>query len=239
MKNIVFFITAFLWLNSGFTQNNATIYKAYCYGDIAKWQTAMQTLPKATNADILSLINYQYGYIGVCLAQKNKTEAKKYIANTAQLLKQLEKAQYNLSSVYAYKAALIGYKIGISPYKAPFISSKSSKYAKKAVALDSLNPLGYIQLGNISYHTPSIFGGSNKTAIKHFCYALKLMEQKPQYLTNNWNYLNLLATLIKVYIKEEAYQQALQNCQKVLKIAPEFKLVKHELYPQVIAKRNK
>jgi tetratricopeptide (TPR) repeat protein len=110
--------------------------------------------------------------------------------------------------LYAYKAAFIGFKIGISPYKAPFIGPESLKFAQMSVKLDSTNALGYIQLGNISFYSPVVFGGSKTTALNHYLKALELMEKNPARIVENWNYLNLYVTLINTYFELEKYEQA-------------------------------
>lgn len=52
--------------------------------------------------------------------------------------------------------------------------------------------------------------------------------------TYNWNYLNLLATIINAYIELEQYQKAKYFCDKTLAIEPHFDWVKRILYPQVL-----
>ncbi len=217
-------------------QQNTDIYQAYVSGNIPQWKGIIQVLEareNTTNADKLELINYQYGYISYCIRHKQKETAEKYMVSVKKYIKQLEKQKYKLAILYAYKAALIGFKIGISPYKAPFLGSESSEYANKSVVLDTNNVLGYVQLGNIAYHKPGIFGGSKQEALTQYLHALALMEQAPEQLTNNWNYLHLLLSIIKTYDAQEKWALAQQYCEKALKLEPNFKEVK-ELYAQIL-----
>lgn len=222
-----------------FAQNNADIYKAYLTEDMNKWKSNIDIIERQnnkTNKTKLDLLNYQYGYIVYCIGNDKKNEAEKYIAKGTKIIEQLEKYNYKLSLIYAYKAAFIGFEIGISPYKAPLLGSESSKFAEKSVELDPNNYFGYLQLGNIAFHKPAMFGGSKQDALKHYLKALKLIEKDKNKLKNNWNYLNLLTCIIKTYMEQEKYSSAKQYCEKTLKFEPQFKKVKNKLYPEVIKK---
>lgn len=232
----------FVILNSlcpyfSFGQNSEAIYNAYIRGDMGKWKYSIDSLENIrnkTNEEKLELINYQYGYIAWCIDQQKINEAEKYIEKSEELIKLLEKQTYTLSILYAYKAAFVGFKIGISPYKAPFIGKQSLTYAKKSVALDSANPFAYIQLGNIAYYTPELFGGSKSEAMQHYKIALQLMERNSYSVNQNWNYLNLLAIIIQAYIDTGQYTKAKEYCIKALTIESEFDWVKNKLYPEIL-----
>lgn len=221
------------------SQNNIPIYRAFLSGDMTKWKFSMDSIeakkPK-TNKDNLDLINYQYGYIGWCIGQKKKAEAEKYMAKTEKLIELLEKNRYNLSMLHAYKATMVGFEIGLSPYKAPFIGQQSLTHAAKAIELDSQNAFAYIQLGNIDFYTPKVFGGSKQKAITHYVKALKLMQSEKGSTLHNWNYMNLLATIINAYMKVEDYETAKKYAQRTLIIEPEFDWVKNRLYPELLKK---
>lgn len=222
-----------------YAQNNKLIYKAYTNSNMNQWKHSMDSMnviKQKTNKELLELINYQYGYIGWCISNKKTVEAEKYLEKASLNLKQLEQKKYNLSMLYAYKAAFVGFEIGLSPYKAPFIGPKSLEYAQKSISLDSLNTLGYMQLGNIAYYTPEILGGSKTEALKHYLKALKIMEKNSELKTHNWNYLNLLGTIIKAYMDLNRNQAAKEYCIKTLSVEPGFDWVKNQLYPQVLKK---
>ncbi len=224
-----------------FGQNNKAIYKAYASGNMNKWKLAMDSidaLKKKTDKDLLDLVNYQYGYIGWCIGNKKTDEAEKYLKKAIDNLEKLEQKKYKESMLYAYKSAFIGFEIGLASYKAPFIGMKSMEYAKKSVSMDALNALGYLQLGNIYYYMPKTFGGSKSEALVYYLKALKLMESSKEYTTSNWNYLNLMATIISTYIELNQYEKAKKYCIKALTIEPGFDWVKNNLYPKVL-KLNK
>ncbi|GAB1415712.1 hypothetical protein MASR2M117_11180 [Paludibacter sp.] len=216
-----------------FGQTNTEIYKAYISGNMVAWKTHMNSYKANTNEQKLNLINYQYGYIAYCIDQDKDDEAEKYLAKAEIILTELEKKQYEISMVNAYKSAFVGFKIGLSPYKAPFIGQESLEFAKKSVTQDDTNYFGYVQLGNIAFYTPAMFGGSKADAMKHYLKALELLEKNPPSLKSNWNYLNLLATIINAYYEIGKYEKAKQYCIKALAIEPNFDWVKNVLYPKI------
>lgn len=223
-------------------QNNKSIYNAYISGNMNKWKTAMDSvdvLKQKNNKDLLDLINFQYGYIAWCIGSNKSTEAKKYLKKATGILKKLEQKKYNESMLYAYKAAFVGFEIGLAKYKAPFIGMNSLEYAKKSLSIDPSNALAYMQLGNIYFYMPKMFGGSKGLALKHYLKAMKFMESSNDYKTNNWNYLNLLATIINAHIELNQYEEAKKYCKKTLAIEPGFDWVKNNLYPKLLKKSNK
>ncbi len=231
-------LTILILLNSSaIAQNNQSIYQAYVAGNMGQWKSSMDSIDaieRKTSREVLDLINYQYGYIGWCVGIKKNDEAKKLLRKAADALEQLEEKRYNESMIYAYKAAFVGFEILMAPHKAPFIGPKSLGYAKKSITLDASNALAYVQLGNIAYYTPKLFGGSKDEAIKHYLKALKIMGTSSEYSSPNWNYLNLLIALINAYMDTNLYEAAKKYCLKTLALEPGFDWVKNNLYPQVL-----
>lgn len=232
-KKYIFIAILIFVLVSLFGQTQIMIYKSYLSGNMVEWKKIMDSFKAITNSEKLDLINYQYGYIAYCIDQDKNDEVEKYMQKTESLLAELEEKQYKLSMVYAYKSALVGFKIGLSPYKAPFIGHESLAFANRSVALDAANYFGHIQLGNIAFYTPLMFGGSKAEAMKHYLNALELIENKPEAVNNNWNYLNLLATIINATYEIGNYELAKKYCMKTLAIEPEFDWVKNQLYPKI------
>lgn len=235
---ILFLLTG----NGGLGNYQDTIYQAYISGNMGLWkQTIDEMQAKKSKSDtlILQLINYQYGYIPQCISQKKDEEAVNYINAASLNIRILQKHHYKPSYVNAFLAAIYGFRIGLHPYKAPFLGSKSLNAAELSIKQDSTNPYGYLQKANAFYHMPAIFGGSKTKAIKYYLKALHLMEQNPQTLKHNWNYLSLLTSLAQAYEKTSQYDKAYQYYELILKIEPSFSWVKDELLPEFLKKHNK
>lgn len=220
-------------------QTHHSIYQAYVGGDIEKWKRAMDSIGAArpeTTHEIMELINYQYGYIAWCVGAKRSDEARKYLVRSAGLMTKLPDQKPVLSMVHAYKAAFAGFEIGLAPYKAPLLGYESLKFARSAIRLDSTNAFGYMQLGHIAFYTPRLMGGSKTEAMQYYLDALRLFESQPGSIQQNWNYLNLLITLIGACQDAGQYEQARTYCLKALGVEPEFDWVKNQLYPQILKK---
>lgn len=212
------------------------IYNAYINNNMTEWGRIidkMESSSHKTSDLILELVNYQYGYIGWCLGIKNQNGAKKYLSLAETNLKKLEISNYKLSMVNSYKSAFYGFRISLNTYKAPFYGPKSLQYAKTAIQLDAGNPYGYIQLGNIEFFMPAIFGGSKERAIEYYRIAQKLMEDKGE-IVNDWNYLNLLVVIAQAYRDIDNISMAREYYEKILEIEPDFLWVKKVLYPEVL-----
>jgi tetratricopeptide (TPR) repeat protein len=216
------------------TSYKSEVYKAYISNNMLSWKKVVDMMEKRSSRSDefnLELLNYQYGYIGYCMGKKKYDEADHYLGKALKNLEELERKKFNLTMVYAYKSALTGYRIGLNKFQAPFLGPSSIEYAKESIRLSDKNPYGYIQLGNAEFYMPALFGGSKTRAIEYFKKAEKLMEQNPQSLKGDWNYLGLLAIIGQSYAIMERKEEAEKYYQKALKVEPAFLWVKNELYP--------
>ena len=212
------------------------IYKAYISNNMNEWKKVMDRMNLETKRDndfLLELLNYQYGYIGWCVGNKENEQAKKYLSLAEKNIEILEKQSFELSILNAYKSAFYGYRVGLNKLQAPFIGPKSVESAKKAIELDKNNPYGYIQIGNSEFYMPSVFGGSKTVALENFKKAENLMERNPEKIKNDWNYLSLLAMIVMSCKELKQYELAKYYCEKALKTEPEFLWVKLDLYPEI------
>ncbi len=212
------------------------IYKAYIGNNMDRWKVIIDKMEqeKINNETfLLQLVNYQYGYTGWCIGKDKTTLAKYYLELAEQNLELLEKYA-DASVIHAYQSAFYGYKIGLSQIRAPIYGPRSIKHARLAIEEDKDNPLGYIQYGNSQFYMPPIFGGSKEEAIDYFQKAERLMERDTNQLVNDWNYLSLLTLIAQSFEQTGQYEQAKEYYEKILKIEPEYKWVKNELYPHFL-----
>ncbi|MBN1637559.1 MAG: hypothetical protein JW866_01230 [Ignavibacteriales bacterium] len=233
----IIFLIIVVTINFSNTGYKEKIYDAFISGEMNKWKEVIDEMEKKknkTDEEILELVNYHYGYIAWCVGNDKEEDADKYLEVAEKHLSYFEKKKIFLSEVHSYRAAFIGFEIGMSIFKAPFIGPKSIRYAKKAIELDKNNPFAYIENGNIEYYMPGIFGGSTKEAIKYYLQALKIMESKEEWTKQNWNYLNLLVLLYQAYEDIDEYKKAKFYLEKILSIEPNFVWVRDELYPNVL-----
>ncbi len=237
---IIFFLTwGFQSLTASYRQD---IYKAYITGDMELWKKVLDRMESQQNSEetfLTELVNFQYGYIGWCIGNKNFRTAGDYLDKAEKIIGILEKSKKHESLVQAYRSAFYGFRIGIHVLKAPFLGPKSVASAKKAVALDQNNPLGHIQFGNCYNYMPAFYGGSKTVALESYRKAEKLMEQEPGQTTGDWNYLNLLSLIGQTYEETGKFKDAKEYYNKILKIEPAFEWVKHGLLPGLTIKMKK
>lgn len=235
-KYIVILILLILSSLGAMATYKTEIYRAYISNNMIEWKKVMDRMNLETKRDndfLLELLNYQYGYIGWCIGNKENEQAKKYLSLAEKNIEILEKQSFELSTLNAYKSAFYGYRVGLNKLQAPFIGPKSIESAKKAIELDRNNPYGYIQIGNSEFYMPSVFGGSKTVALDNFKKAENRMERNPGKIKNDWNYLSLLAMIVMTYKELKQYELAKYYCEKALKTEPEFLWVKLDLYPEI------
>jgi len=187
------------------------IYNAYINNDMMAWKAAIDRIQNQeikSNRRLLQLVNYQYGYIAWCIGSNRKIKAKSYILLAEKNLAILERNNHNLSMVQAYKSAFYGYRIGLNTLHAPFIGHKSIRCAEQALKLDPENYFAYMQLGNIEYYMPPVFGGSIVNAINYYQKAKTLLEEDRVSVLQDWNYLQLLTIIAKTHYATGNYQSA-------------------------------
>lgn len=218
------------------------IYGAFISSDMDRWHRIMDEMGQATgesHAFVLELVNYQYGYIAWCIGNGRAGTARKYLAEAGANLEILKKAGYRMSYVHAYQSAFYGFKIGLNRLSAPSNGPRSLESARLAVALDDKNPLGYLLLGNARYYMPAVFGGSKKDAMDHFLKAADLMEASAGGGRGDWNYLNLLVQIARLYEEQGHLKESREWFEKALQVEPRFRWVRDTLYPMLLQKMKK
>lgn len=243
MERSKYILMVFMIVVFGFESASAgwkgEIYQAYIDNRMDRWKEIIDRMEREktnTKTYLSQLVNYQYGYIGWCIGKDKKAVAKNYLELAERNLELLEE-HADASFIHAYKSAFYGFKIGLSQIRAPIYGPRSVRHARLAIEEDKENPLGYIQYGNSQFYMPPIFGGSKEEAIVYFQKARELMERDPGQIKNDWNYLSLLTVIAQSYEHIGEYERAKEYFEKILKIEPEYKWVKDELYPQFLQKR--
>lgn len=235
---LVLFNFSFVMISSAMVEKRL-IYNSYLLSDMSTWKKIIDDMHAEkgkSHQRELELLNYEYGYVGWCIGNKRKKEAKIYISRSLERIKRLETAKQHLPLFDAYTSAFYGFRIGLEPLRAPTFGPRSLEFAKKSVAKDNQNAMGYIQLGNIDYFMPPAFGGSKEKAIKNYLQAERLMDPISEY---DWNYLALLVQIATVYSETGNLEKADFYYRKTLSISPNFIWVRDQLYPAFKKKHNK
>ncbi len=209
------------------------IYRAYISDNMKLWESSMKKMENddrrnSSEKFLLHLTITQYGYTGYLIGTGRDDEAEKLLNKTVRNAEKLKSTSYK-AEAYALLAGLNGYEIGLAKHKAPFLGKKSQKLTGKSLELTRINPLGWMEKGNIYYHMPGFFGGSYDKAKNYYSNAVMYFDQTP-YLPA-WLKLNALVWLAKTHEANGNFEEAASTYRKALKIEPEFNWVKNELYP--------
>lgn len=241
LKIIIFLIFLFPELFvSAQTSNKVLIYNAYNQGNMKKWESVIVSIEKqkpSTTDEKLELISYYYGYIGYLLGMKNYEQAAHYIDKGDKLIADVLKHTPKNATAFAFKGSFIGFRIGMSRFKAITLGPESNKSIAHALQLEPSNIQAHVDKANSLYHTPGLFGGDKKQSLKLFHKASVLLEKSKQ-TENNWFYLNVLTLTAKNYESLEQWQNAKVVYEKIMRISPDYKWVKNELYPALLKKMN-
>ncbi len=237
-------ITIFLFFQfSGFfvsaqVSNKVLIYSAYINGDMHKWENIIISIEKhkpATVDEKLELISYYYGYTGYLLGIKNYDKAALYVDKGDKLIADVLKYSPKNATAYAFRGSFIGFRIGMSKFKAITLGPESNRNIERAFELEPANIQACVDNANSLYHTPRIFGGDKQQSLKLFLKAAALLE-KNKLTEQNWFYLNVLTLTAKNYESLGQLQKAKQIYERILHISPDYKWVRNELYPSVLRK---
>ncbi|HAN79288.1 MAG TPA: hypothetical protein DCQ31_16730 [Bacteroidales bacterium] len=238
-KNLLTLLLIVLMTGGMLANNKLKIYNAYISNNMNSWQMVIDQMELQTqknNEFRLELINYEYGYVAYNIGIKNTKIAKAYFEKAMVHIDYLFKQKYKLSTIYAYKAAFIGFEIGFNPFKAPFYGPNCIYYANKSYDMDPNSALINNLYGNIDYYMPPFMGGSKHKAIEWYHKAIAIMEKQPEHSQHSWNYLGTLITLIQSYMAIDDYKTAKALSLKTLAIEPNYHWLKSEIYPQVLKK---
>ena len=235
----IVFLLAWVAFSQSFASTKSDIYKAYIASSMVEWKVVIDRLQSTgikDDASRLELVNYQYGYIGWCIGENRKDEANQYLELAEDNLNAIEKKQLYAAKVNSYRSAFYGFHIGLNMLLAPWYGSKSIACAKEAVALDSQDYLGYVQLGNVYFHAPSLMGGDKSKAIENYRIARMKLERASNEIIFDWNFLSLLVTTANCYESMGDLEKAKSSYEEILKIEPNFNWVRIELYPNILKK---
>lgn len=218
-----------------------TIYNAFISREMYKWAKVIHTIEISTTPtnteQKLELVDYYYGYAAYLIGKKQYEPALKMTTKGEKLINLILKSSPNNASAYAYKGAFIGFRIGISKFKAVYLGPESASFINKAYALDPQNVQAIIDKGNILYYSPGIFGGDKLEALEFYKKGAKLMEINNE-TNQNWTYLNLLTTIALAYEKTDQPSLAKLTYEKILRKEPDFYWVKVDLFPKFLAKNK-
>ena len=231
---VLFFPAAFIQAESA---QKKIFYKTFVNREMYKWGELIHftetTNPPRTIEQKLELVNYYYGYIGHLMNKKKYESAGDCIEKGQNLIDNIIKLSPNNTTALSYKGAFLGFKMGFSKVKAVYLAPKCMFEINKAYKQDHENALIIINKANLLFYSPSAIGGDKDDALQLYHKAMVLMEKNKD-TDQNWNYLNLLTTIAIGLDKTDKPREAKKMFEKILKLEPDFKWVRDDLYPNLL-----
>lgn len=219
-------------------------YKAYLAQDISEgkeiWKKAIALAEKDFKSkpnDVrvhFKLAFTQFSLLSATMRDQDEDLFDSYVDQAEENLEKIIELDKSNGEPKAVLSALMGLKMGYSPWKGMYLGSKSSSLIEKALKQSPNSPLVWKFYANSKLFTPEMFGGDLRVAIESFEKTLQLFEQKE--LINNWLYLDTMAFLGQAYQKNNETQKAIALYEKALNVEPDFNWVKYVLLPKVKGK---
>lgn len=239
MRSFLLFITLFMHLALNAQQpSKIDFYNAYIKGDMRAWARNIEaferTKPQSVDAK-LELVCYYYAHIAFLLGTKKYDEAQKYMSKGETIIAEVLKLQPRNATALAFNGSFIGFRIGISKFKAISLGPESNRSIELALEIAPNNIQANADKANALYHTPRLFGGSKTESLKLYSKAVRLIEQA-NITDHNWFYLNLLT--LQAQNHEALGQNAAAKAvyEKILRFEPNYSWVRNELLPALLKK---
>lgn len=198
--------------------------------NIVGWQQLLKELAyEKQNTEFLELLlASQYGLMGYLMANEDFGRAKKVINDF----------EYNLSLVdvdndatlMAYHASISGFRIALNPSKAISLLTHSKNMIEKALKIEPENSIVVFVNANALFFSPEKFGGDQRKALAIYEKSFEILNRQEH---KDWIYYGVGAWLVRVYFHFDMLNESRKMCELLLKNAPDFKLIKEELYPVV------
>lgn len=156
-------------------------------GNIENWEPEIRKIETQHIGDyekLMEALLARYGFMGYLLGSKQNSRARKFLDETENLLNAYQKQRPNDARLMAVSAALVGFRIGLSPLRAPFLGPRNVEAWEAALKANPNEALGHLEKGNSLFYRPAAFGGNKVEAESSFRRALQLLDRD----ACNWVY---------------------------------------------------
>ena len=142
----------------------------YLTGNMVLWKQVVDSL-RLTKTDAqteMVLLYAEYGLIGNYLGAKQQDLAKVEIPLFEKRIEQALKRRPNDAVLHAFSAALVAYKIGLQPWKAPFYTRSHTENLRKAIELGPELGLPLVEQANSLYFRLALFGEDKVSVVEYY-----------------------------------------------------------------------
>lgn len=227
----------------GSAQNTVQQYKALFYAyyvknDFQQWAQTLSKLeafvarnPNRTHLYELSLA--QYGLLGYYRESKQTEKGVALLRKAEKTVDKMLALDEKWAFANCLKGAMLGLETEFYPAKVVYLGPRALAYYDDGRELASNQPDAYVELANLAYHAPAVFGGDKEEAVTYFKKAINLYDQKPALKQNNWQYLHSLAWLARSHMALGDKSAARETIDKLRRYAPNFHFLNSVLVPEL------
>lgn len=163
-------------------QESACFFEeTFAIGDLSGWEGEIRKLEKQHPQDfglMTEALLARYGLMGYLIGSKQNSKAKSLLDETEKLLETWLKRKPGNARLLSIKAGLVGFRIGLSPMRAPFLGQRNVDAWEAALKNDPAEAMGWLEKGNSLFYRPAMFGGDKMEAEASFRKALQLSEAR-------------------------------------------------------------
>jgi tetratricopeptide (TPR) repeat protein len=234
---IFLFITVFVQASNA-EQLKCRFQQMYIHGEMNSWKVLVDSMRKTkiTADENEVLLFAEYGLIGYLIGIEDKKSGRSELEKFEKHIDEGLKKQPQNASFYALKAASVGYRIWLQPYKAVYLGTDNQKAIDKALLYRKNEPLPLIESANALYFRPIFAGGDKKKAVNLYKQALEIYKKSDHC---QWLYLHIYTWLGQYYAHKGDKTTARNLYNDILKEYPNYNWVKNELLPELEADKKR
>ena len=211
------------------------LYDAYVRGDMHQWEEIIPDMASAYKRDkdpslLYSLCFARYGYIGYCLGEGLKNEAREYLREALREAEELNEIYNGRHDVLALHGALLGFRMVLSNFSAVYLGPRVMDMINTAAESGDKYFNCSLEMGNMLYHMPGILGGSKQKAIPYYRKAVATIEQDPLKEDRDWLYLHTVLSLANACYETGSTAQACDLYGRLLEYEPGATWIREDLY---------
>lgn len=210
-----------------YAESNASAWNA----TLAQTELTQSNLQQLNETELDHQIQLLFVATGYFLGQNNEQQAKETLIKLEDLQEFRKKQSPADAKFHARNAGILGYKMALSPWKAPVLGPQNYYTLKDGARLDSLDPILLQEQANAKFWAPELLGGDLQQAIRLYQLAMQIWQEENHCLHCNWRYLYNIAQLGVALKKNGQTADARQLWLKALEIQPNYAWVRDELLP--------
>ena len=220
---------------SGQASYSQRLYESFVDDRMELWKGILADMNRDFNRQedpglLYELCFTYYGYIGYLISIEEDKAARLMLNEAMKKTELLEAIYGERPDVLALQGAMIGYRIYISKFTSMYLGPRALKYITRAYEASDTCFNCSLEMGNMKYYTPKIFGGSKEEAVPYYERAVQLLETSSLKKDRHWLYMNSVLLLADAYTSTDRKASACRLYEKLLEYEPRARWIRERLY---------